>query len=116
MKAPKVCPICGLDVSNGVGPAGLHIITKFLQVLPSSHLFYEPANYHDLEYHWGRTETDREKADLRFLMRMKEQIKNDCSWYLKPWFTLQAYRNYFFVREFGNEFFSYKGCNKRAKI
>ena len=110
MIAPNVCPMCLKDVSNGVGPSGLPLVTKFLQVLPSSHLFYEPANFHDLAYHLGVKESDREKADLMFLVRMKEEVKARCAWYLRPWYILQAYRNYWFVKECGSQFFNYEGC------
>jgi hypothetical protein len=110
MKNSYLCSVCGADVTNGVGPSGLPIVTKFLQVLPSSHLFYMPACYHDIDYHLGATELHRKLADEFFLQRMLIEVKSKCKWYEKPWYKISAYRNYWFVCKFGSAFFNYKGC------
>jgi len=109
-KAPNFCPKCKKEVTNGVGPSDLPSVTKFLQVLPSSHLFYEAACFHDIDYHLGATEMHRKKADDSFLERMILAVENSCKWYKKPWYMLSAYRNWFFVKKFGWKFFNYKGC------
>lgn len=105
-----ICKRCGKDVSNGVGPADLPVVTKFLSKLPSSHIFKNAADWHDYDYHLGTTEIHRRIADDRFYKEMKQSIKLLCKWYLVPWYKLQAYRNYLFVRKYGGNFFNYKGC------
>jgi hypothetical protein len=105
-----ICPVCQRSVANGVGPSDMPLATEFLHTLPSSHLFYEPANLHDVLYHIGNTEKDRKKADKMFLEHMLDTVKKRCDDYEKPWFTLAAYRNYFTVRWFGERFFNYEGC------
>jgi hypothetical protein len=109
MKAPSFCVKCG-EKFNGVGPSGLPIVTKFLQVLPSSHLFYDAANWHDYFYHTGSTDADRKNADDAFLALMLLAIKDRCKWYEKPFYKFSAYRNWFFVRKFGSTFFKYEAC------
>lgn len=106
-----VCPVCGKAVANGIGPEDMPLATKFLHTLPSSHLFYQSANLHDILYHIGRTETDRENADKMFLNHMIAAIKMCCNSFQKPLYTFAAYRNYYFVRCFGEKFFNYKGCD-----
>lgn len=111
------CPICGeatakgIPIANGVGPADMPLATKFLHMLPSSHLFYDSANLHDILYHIGRTEEDRKNADNKFLEHMLVTVRTKCSGYKRPWFTLAAYRNYYSVRWLGGRFFSWDGCN-----
>lgn len=109
-KAPNFCPRCLMDVTNGIGPADLPLVTEFLHMLPSSHIFYEAANWHDIAYHLGTTELDRKNADRMFLGLMKSIINIRCNFYSKPWYRLSAYRNYFCVRLMGSKFFNYKGC------
>lgn len=111
-KAPIFCHECRRDVTNGIGPADMPEVTKFLHRLPSSHMFYESANWHDLNYHLGKTEDDRKKADDYFLKCMLYDIKVYCNFYSKPWYRLQAYRNYYAVRWLGKAFFNYEGCKK----
>lgn len=111
MKAPSFCTRCLVATGNGIGPADIPILTKFLQIFPSSHLFKNAANWHDYLYHLGLNEADRKKADDTFLYFMRLAVKNECSWYLKPWYTLQAYRNFWFVKKFGKRYFNYAGCN-----
>lgn len=115
MRSPNFCPICRADVTNGLGPSGLPMFTKFLQLLPSSHLFSDAANWHDMLYHSGSTESDRKKADDIFLELMNRAIRKRCKWFVRPWYKLSAYRNYLFVRKFGWKFFNYQGC-KRTNI
>lgn len=109
------CPICGEEkskgIGNGVGPSGMPLARKFLHMLPSSHLFYDSANLHDILYHIGRTEEDRKNADNKFLEHMLVTVRTKCSGYKRPWFTLAAYRNYYSVRWLGGRFFSWDGCN-----
>jgi hypothetical protein len=104
------CPICGEAVANGIGPADLPLTTKFLHMLPSSHLFYDSANLHDRLYHIGRTESDRKNADKKFLEHMLATIKMNCAEFRTSWYKISAYRNYYAVRWFGGKFFNYKGC------
>lgn len=111
LEAPKVCPICGIDVTNGVGPEKLPEVTKLLNNLPSSHLFRKAADWHDYGYHIGYREVDRQTADEFFYRAMLEAIHQECSWYSRCWYRLQAYRNFLFVRKFGRHFFNYKGCS-----
>lgn len=108
--APKVCPKCQRDVTNGVGPSALPGVTKLLNHLPSSHLFRRAADWHDYGYHIGMTEAHRKAADDYFYYCMLADIKTDCIWFLRPWYRIQAYRNYVFVRKFGSHFFNYRGC------
>ena len=105
-----ICKYCGKEVSNGVGPANGGIITEVLHDLPSSHIFKEAADDHDLDYHSGTTESDKRWADNMFLLRMNNAVHAKCSWYSKWWYFLQAKRNYWAVRKFGDKFFSYEGC------
>lgn len=109
-KAPNFCPKCKNDVTNGVGPSDLPAVTKFLHTLPSSHMFYESANWHDYLYHKGCTEDDRLKADKKFLELMLADIKGNCAEFRTSWYKILAYRNYFAVRMFGKKFFNYEGC------
>jgi hypothetical protein len=98
------CSICGLAFQrNGVGPAGNGEFTKFLNSLPSSHIFAESANLHDVFYHYKLSEKDRKRVDDIFLARMliaSEKRGGKLSW----WYKLQAYRNYWCVRAFGAKF------------
>ena len=105
-----ICPVCGKMVANGVGGEN-DPLTPLLHELPSSHLFYDSANLHDVFYHVGRSEIDRKNADKRFLEHMLDTVKTRCDSHKKPWFVLAAYRNYYCVRWFGKKFFSYQGCN-----
>jgi hypothetical protein len=107
--APKVCPICGKNVTNGVGPSDMPEMTKFLNSLPSSYMFHNAADWHDYGYHLGGTEADRKSADEFFYNCMMHEIKSS-PWYLRAWYKIQAYRNYIFVRKFGGKFFNFKGC------
>lgn len=109
MKAPNFCPQCKENF-NGVGPSDLPLLTEFLHMLPSSHLFYQAACFHDLLYHKGCTEADRKSADETFLQLMLSTVNIACNFYSKPWYRLQAYRNYWAVRWWGKRFFNYKGC------
>jgi len=104
-----VCPVCKKLVANGVGGEN-DPLTPLLHELPSSHLFFDSANLHDVLYHIGRTERDREKADKKFLEHMLATVKIDCDGYKKPWFMLAAYRNYYAVRWWGKGYFNYDGC------
>jgi hypothetical protein len=99
-----ICPICGLAFQkNGVGPSGNGEFTKLLHSLPSSHIFAEAANLHDVFYHYRLNDQDRKKADDIFLARMLEASEKQggkLSW----WYKLQAYRNYWSVRAFGSKY------------
>lgn len=110
--APIVCPHCLKDVTNGVGPSDLPLVTKFLSELPSSHIFRIAANWHDYSYHLGYREVDRTMADEFFYRDMLESVSAKCNWFLRPWYRLQAWRNYLFVRKYGRMFFNYDGCVK----
>jgi len=110
VKSSNFCPNCKKNVTNGVGPSGLPEVTKFLHNLPSSHLFFHDANWHDLAYHIGRTEEDRKKADETFLENMLYTVKIECSPWAALWFKLSAYRNYYAVKLLGKRFFNYRGC------
>jgi len=103
------CPICDCVFQrNGVGPAGNGEFTKFLNSLPSSHIFAESANMHDVFYHYKLSEKDRKRADTIFLARMieaSEKRGRRLSW----WYKLQAYRNYWTVRAFGAKYLG--NCN-----
>lgn len=109
-EAPKVCPFCKKDVTNGVGPADLPTVTKVLNDLPSSHIFRKAAEWHDYNYHIGYEENHRKVADESFYRNMVAAIKESRPWYFIGWYRLQAYRNFWFVRKFGSNFFNYKGC------
>jgi len=109
-KAPNLCPRCLVDCTNGVGPADMPEVTKFLHRLPSSHMFYESANWHDYLFHLGHTDEDRLKADKKFLELMLLDVAICCNPYSRPWFKMLAYRNYYAVRMFGKKFFNYNGC------
>lgn len=109
-----ICPHCKTKIGNGVGPADCEVVTKLLHNLPSSHLFYDAANYHDLAYHIGGGELQREFADYLFLKRMLEATKK-CNFFMKPIYFLSAYRNYYAVRLFGKRFFNYAGCKGKTE-
>ena len=111
-EAPKVCPFCLNDVTNGIGPSDLPEVTKLLNNLPSSHVFRSAADWHDYLYHLGATEDNRCDADHIFYDYMLEAVEEKCVWFSKWWYRLQAKRNFIAVREFGGNFFNYKGCFK----
>lgn len=111
--APKVCPYCLQDVTNGVGPSDLPEVTKLLNDLPSSHLFRKAADWHDYGYHLGYSEIHRKIADEFFLADMLAAVNESCRWYSRGWYRLQAYRNYWFVKKYGGNFFNYKGCGQK---
>lgn len=115
MKSPEICPYCSLDVTNGVGPSDCEIVTKLLHNLPSSHLFYDAANYHDLAYHIGSDEQDRKKADEIFLENMLRTVSIYCCGFYAIMYTMAAYRNYYAVRLFGKRFFNYAGCKGKTE-
>ena len=113
--APKVCPHCLQDVTNGIGPDDLPEVTKLLNNLPSSHIFRLAADWHDFGYHIGYKEDHRQMIDETYLQHMIFSINKSFSWYLRGWYRLQAYRNYWCVRQFGSKFFNYDGCPKKLK-
>lgn len=106
----EICPSCGRDVANGIGPSALRNTTSLLNLLPSSKLFYDAGCIHDILYHQGTSERDRRVADDRFLALMLRAVELECRWYSRWFFRLQAHRNYEAVRLFGQNFFNYKGC------
>ncbi len=105
----RSCPLCKKVVCNGVGPSALPHLTFLLNSLPSSHIFREAADGHDLGYHLGFIEEARYRADRQFYIDMILAISK-LPWYKRSWYRLQARRNYLFVRAFGRKFFNYKGC------
>jgi hypothetical protein len=109
--APNICPYCLNDVTNGVGPSNLPEVTELLNNLPSSHIFRKAADWHDYFYHLGYSEFHRRAADEYFYSLMLTAVDENCAWYLRPWYRLQAYRNYWFVGKFGSAFFNYAGCS-----
>lgn len=65
-----ICEICKIPITNGIGPSGMPLVTEFLHMFPSSHVFFEAGNFHDVLYHKGCTENDRLSADKKFLELM----------------------------------------------
>ena len=109
--APKVCPYCLKDVTNGIGPSDLPEVTTLLNNLPSSHIFRKAADWHDYLYHIGYSEFHRRAADEYFYNLMFRAVDENCRWYLRGWYRLQAKRNFWFVSKFGESFFNYAGCS-----
>jgi len=103
-----ICGSCGEDVGNGVGAKG-SVLTPILNNLPSSHIFREPANAHDVFYHQGKTESTRKIADKIFLELMLNEAKK-LSFIRRKLYKALAYRNYYAVRIFGKKYFNFKGC------
>jgi len=108
-----ICGSCGEDVGNGVGAKG-SVLTPILNNLPSSHIFREPANAHDVFYHIGKTEGERKIADKVFLAKMLDRVRH-FPVIKKQWYIINAYRNYYAVRLFGKRFFNWKGCKGNVK-
>jgi hypothetical protein len=111
-----ICPKCKQKIANGVGPEAIPELTKILNDLPSSHVFRDAADDHDVRYHYlggGKMngELKRRYADDCFFNDMMSAIELKCHWYSKWWYRLQAKRNFSAVREFGNNFYSYEGCD-----
>lgn len=100
------CHRCGEKVCNGVGPSGLPHITTILNKLPSSHLFFEDACMHDIDYH---DQIGKKKADKLFLERMYLSVKKT-KYFGRWWWYLQARRNYRFVNLFGDSAYKEGGC------
>ncbi len=109
MSYSEICPSCGLDVCNGIGGEGTPRLNKLLQHLPSSHLFYNASVIHDICYHKFKGKSGKRLADLNFLANMLLACKS-LPWYKEYWFRVQAYRNYFAVKYFGDKF--YYGVDK----
>ena len=47
----EVCPKCGIDVCNGMGPANLPMVTAILDKFPSAKVFYKECCCHDMDFH-----------------------------------------------------------------
>ena len=109
MNCSEICNICGKDVSNGLGGEGMPRLNKLLQNLPSTHLFYNASVLHDLYYHYMTSKEGKVIADKAFLTEMLLAC-DKLPLIKKHWFRLQAYRNYYAVKYFGDKF--YYGADK----
>lgn len=113
-----ICNVCNRLINiNGCGPSNDGWKTTLVRILPSSKNFEEACNKHDIAYHNKGLKKSREnaekirlEADNQFLNDMKSIVKNNISWYKRPFYYAHAYRNYYFVRKFGSEYFNYNGC------
>lgn len=108
-KYPTHCGKCGILTANGIGADDTPELNKFLQSLPSSHLFYEASVGHDLNFHLARTKEDVKRANEIFLKDMLEACKSKPLW--QRWFwQIQARRNFWFVDAYGEKFCDFRGC------
>ena len=126
-----VCYDCKEIVANGVGPSGLPLTTTILNKLPSSHMFYRDACQHDMDYH---RHIGKELADNAFLANMLRRVVDELPMVSskglgfwgrmgaksqniaiqahRKFYVGMAYRNFWFVYEFGDEAYADGACEK----
>lgn len=86
-------------ICNGVGAKGAWY--NFL--IPGKKVFEEPANGHDCDYHFGKTQADKEISDRRFNQNCKRIVEATKNPILKKSRKILA-RSYFIaVRDFGDD-------------
>lgn len=118
MKCPKCNNIFIPNGCGGVDDWKTVIITK----LPSSKKFKPACSIHDWDYHYGSTketrkeqEKDRKIADINFLINMKDIALKEKHWWKRLLYCLHAYRNYYLVRKYGEQHFTWNGCIQNKK-
>jgi len=106
-----LCPICGKYFQpNGIGPMSIPKISTMLDKLPSSHLLRYGANFHDWYFHLGENWGTQEEADNMMFDLNEIKIREKCKWWNAWYYRVMNKRNYYFVREFGHNFWGKDGC------
>lgn len=65
----------------------------------------EVFNIHDYAYHVGRTETDKERADINMLVNLLRHISDKGNRWSRWWANKIAVDYYYIVDEFGRDAF-----------
>ena len=113
----EICPYCGKDVCNGMGPATMPLVTSILDNFPMAKLFYRECCMHDMDYHLQR---GFEKSNNVFGQRMKASLKAHTfsgNWfrrfYKRQWYKFLIPRIVWFVSgDSGKEAYTAGACEK----
>lgn len=87
------------NICNGVGAKG----AWYNKFIPGKKIFNESANGHDADYHFGKTQKDKNIADRRFNQNNTRIVEATKNYFLRKSRAVIARSMFIAVRDFGND-------------